>query len=324
MISETTETQLQNSTYWICFQESNGKIRSITKKRPSTDSVGSCVINSNDPVLRNLINGKYNLREYKVHWDIILNEYAVGKKKNYIELQPIANNLTEIPTSGTKRLDDMHIQVYNDTNTVVVSINYNRIKESFNLATMNGILESSHNLMSVYICKKNNPDLLLGTLEIDAHELFKNKRLTMPLPASLLFTNSSDISFFAIPLFNTYGISFEREFISTPASEGKYQYINRSYVHKKSQINIYAVNDNTIIIKSSIKDIDLFNGVSEFTMIVCNKDYDNLIGSVSVPIDSLVSSAELQITLPFNITKDPLFLYKNNNVSVSYNGEYHE
>lgn len=324
MISETTETQLQNNTYWIRFQESTGKIRSITKKQPSADIAGVCTIESSDPGLRNFINGKYNLREYKVHWDIISDEYAIGKKKNYIELQPIVNELTEIPISFAKKLDDIHIQVYNDTNTVVVSINHNRIKESFNLATVNGIIESSHNLMSMYICKKNNPDLLLGTLEIDAYELFKNKKLTIPLPANLSSINGSDISFFTIPLFNTYGISFEHEFISTPAIEGKYQYINRSTIHKKSQINIYVVNDATILIKSNISHIDLFNGVSEFTMIVCDKDYDNLIGSVSVPTNSLVSNAELQITLPFKITKDPLFLYKNNNVSVSYNGEYHE
>ena len=181
--------------------------------------------------------------------------------------------------------------------------------------------------MSIFVCKRNNPDSLIGTITIDSYDLFKNRSVIFDLPDYLQHEeNLIDLSYFTIPLFNGYSIDFQKNFIVTPTVQGKQKFINTNDLDVESQINIYAVNKSTLVLNTNFhkKDYSSFGGKNNFTLIACNGIVDNFIGDITIPVSKLIEEKTLRLELPFEFTDTPVFVYRNNNISISYNGAYNE
>lgn len=323
MTLETTDTPLQNKTYWVQFKKTNGKIVGITKSKPSD---GSTFIETTSPVIKDIVSGLININDYKVKWNFISESYDLDKKSDKLELQPIANKLEEIKQS-TPQPCDVSIVIYTKDKKGIISINTSRIKKNYNISQINSIVDNEHNLMSIFVCKKNNPDSLIGTIKIDSYELFKNRSVIFDLPSFMQHNeNLTHLSYFTIPLFSKYSLDFQEDFIITPTVEGKQRFINTNNLEVESQINIYTVNENTIVLNTNFhkKDYGSFGGKNTFTMIACDGSIDCFLGDITIPVSKLIEESKIKVELPFKFTETPIFVYRNNNISISYNGAYNE
>lgn len=309
--------QLQK-TYWIRFNKDTGNIISITKRKPNVkDDEG--FFESSKSVCGNIVRGKENIKNYKVHWDLLNDIYDIDKKKSELNLQPVANKLEEIKSHTEDLTSDVHIDMYINSQKAVVSVNVNKIKKTANLSRINSIVENEFSLMNIFICDKQDPDKLLCTIEVDTYLLFKNKKVVFDLPNNI--TNAKSISLYTLPLFENYTISYRDDVFDDVRSVSN-RYINYNNNEKNSQINIYALNDRKLKIQSSIKgkDYSLFDSRTEFTMLVCDGNYDSFIGGLTLQVSDLIDKDTLEIDLPFSIGNKPMFLYKGNSISLSYNG----
>ena len=323
MTLETTDIPLQNKTYWVQFKKNSGKIVGISKEKPRD---GSVFIETKSPIIKDIISGSTNINDYKVKWNFISESYNLDKKSDELELQPLANKLEEIVQS-TSQPSDVSIVLYAQDKKGIISINTARIKKNYNISQINSIVDNEYNLMSIFVCKRNNPDSLIGTITIDSYDLFKNRSVIFDLPDYLQHEeNLIDLSYFTIPLFNGYSIDFQKNFIVTPTVQGKQKFINTNDLDVESQINIYAVNKSTLVLNTNFhkKDYSSFGGKNNFTLIACNGIVDNFIGDITIPVSKLIEEKTLRLELPFEFTDTPVFVYRNNNISISYNGAYNE
>lgn len=318
MTLETTETQSQNKSYWVSFRPLDGKILKISKRKPADSSKALSFLSSSE-ILESLVRSKVNINDYMVHTNMFTNEYVVDKKKDELELQPISNKLERITSDKDIEQCEIYIFVYKKDNKAVINVNKEKLRKSANLAKINGIVLNEYNLMNVFICKENNPDYLLDTLEVDAYSLIKNGKVVVSIPESVVF---NDVSFFTIPLFENYTIHYYDKDFSTSSENHKKRYIHSNFVHKLSNINIYTVNENELCLTTNDTSLDVFNHNENFKMLVCDNEYDKFIGGIDISVNELISKKKLFVSLPFSITDNPLFLHKNSRVSISYNGDY--
>lgn len=324
MISETVEKK-QLGSYWLSFVEQTGSIVSISKKKPTEVFDTHRVVNIQDNTeARKLARGEVSIKDYVVLWSVLSDSWDLSRKRSYIELQPVRRVLEQMPVSTTPHLDEIHMSVYKKDAKVIISMNRDRITSTHNLSKLNSIVYNEWNLMNIFVCKKNDPDSLLGIMEIDALFLMKHKKLIVDIPKEILKSvDVDDISFFTIPVFNQYGVSYYNDYIKTPDDQGHNKFINSNIRNDTGQINIYVVNENTLHLQLNLQDANFstFDARNTFKFIVCDTEYDNLVGGFDIAVGDLLHETSLDVELPFNIPSNPLFLYKNNNITISYNGD---
>ena len=324
MTSETAEKKHLTS-YWLSFIENTGKIVGISKRKPRDISDEHKLVNIiGNSEARKISRGDVNLKDYAISWSVLSNSWDLTRKKNHIELQPLRRELKEIPATDTPNEDEIHFSIYKKDMKAVVSINRTKIAATHNISKLNRIVHNEWNLMNIFVCKKDDPDSLITIIPIDALFLFKHKKMIIDLPQIILrSTDIDNISLFTIPLFNEYGLSYYEDYVATPNEAGLNKIINSNLYNDKGQINIHVVNDNTLNFKQNLQgaDFNTFDARNIFRILVCDTVYDNLIGGVDIPVGDLLSETSIDVELPFNIPETPLFLYKNNNITISYNGE---
>ena len=323
MTLETTEKQLTNKKYWISFVEATGKVVGISATEPNKVDDKFTVIQSDNEDLRLLLKGKANIKNYLVKKNALTNDWLFSKKSKELELQPIRKKFEQVPLSTNAEENDIFVNFYKQSMKAVITLNKTRVIKNNNLATISDVVENEYSLLNLFVCKKNDPDKLITIIEVDAKLLVKYGKLLLDLPETILkYADIDKISIFVLPVFEKYGISFVDKFIETPDLKGQSKLINQN-THDDALINIYAVNDNVLEIKNNTNEsqFSLFYNQSNLRFIVCNKHVDNFIGGFSVNVNELLSTDSLNIKLDFEIPDKPLFFYKNNNISVSYNGE---
>lgn len=321
MTLETTDTQSQNKSYWISFNKKSGRIIGVTKNKPQLKIENEAIVSDNN-ILLDIMKGSVNINDYKVKWNFLSEEYDIDKKSETIELQPIANKLEQIQVSKNS-LYDISFIFYKKDKKALVSANISRIKRQANISQINSIVENDFSLLNLYVCKKNDPDSLIGTFEIDSFQLLKRKSLVFDLPDFIFeYDDPENLSYFTIPLFEKYAIDFEDDFVVTPDIEGGNKFVNYNKLDIHSQINIYSVND-MLQFETNFhqKDYGIFGGMNTFTILVCNGTPDKLLGEITLNVSDLIENNIVQIQPNFKITDIPIFVYKNNAVSISYNGE---
>lgn len=327
MSTEPIDKSSKNKKYWVSFSKRTGAISSVGKQEPTVNDRSIQVVQLDDPVLKQFARGKKNTREYIIAWNVLSDSWGVSKKKDELELQPLRNRLEQIEKSEDPTLHDIYISLYKRDMKAVISVNTSNIIKNYNLSKINNIVHNEFSLMNLFVCRKDDPDFLLGVLEIDAMFLMQHKKLVFDLPHDLLSAEDfENVSFFTIPVFDSYGLQYLEDFVNTPDLSGDKKIVNHSSTNQDAKINIYKVNENTIKLDSKLKtsEFNLFDGRKELVLVVCDTEVDNLLGGVYISVNDLLSKTSLDVELKFKIPENPIFLYKNNNISVSYNGEKHE
>ena len=323
MTLETTEKQLTNKKYWIRFVEATGKVAGISSSKPDIVKDGYNVIQSDNEDLKLLLKGKANIKDYLVKKNALTEDWLFSKKSRELELQPTRKKFEQVPLSTHVEENDIFVTFYKQSMKVVVALNKTRVIKNNNLATISDVVENEYSLLNLFVCKKNDPDRLISIIEVDAKLLVKYSKLILNLPETILdYADIDQLSIFVLPVFEKYGINFVDKFIETPDLKGQSKLLNQNTLDD-GLINIHTVNDNVLEIKHNANEsqFSLFKNQSKLRFVVCNKHVDNFIGGFEVNVNELLSTDSLKIKLSFDIPDSPLFFYKNNNISVSYNGE---
>lgn len=325
MTLETIDrTQQLNIEYWITYKTESGKISSISKKKPTQLRDGRSTISSTDPCIDDIVSGKINVNDFAVIENVVTGNWDISKKKDELELQPISSKLEEIQKGSSEYYNHIFITVYKKEMKMLLSANEKLISKDYHLSTINSIVDNDFSLMDIFICKKNDPDTLLYTLKVDSATLLKRKSILIDIPHSVTSkVDIEDLSFFCIPLFKKYGISFEEQFIESTLIDKNSKTLDACFYDKNCQINIYVLNDRTLKIKSTLSrdNYNLFEGKEHFILLMCSDSPDNLISGLKIPTWSIVEQEEFMYNLPCKLPKNPLFVYKNKQITVSYNGE---
>ncbi len=323
MTLETTEKQLTNKKYWIRFVEDTGKVSGISSSKPDKVKDGYHIIQSDNEDLKLLVRGKANIKDYLVKKNALTNDWLFGRKSRELELQPIRKKFEQVPLSTHVEENDIFITFYKQSMKAVVALNKTRVIKNNNLSTISDVVENEYSLLNLFVCKKNDPDRLISIIEVNAKLLVKYSKLILNLPESILdYSDIDQLSIFVLPVFEKYGISFVDKFIETPELKGQSKLLNQN-TQDDGLINIHTVNDNVLEIQHNANEsqFGLFKNQSKLRFVICNKHIDNFIGGFEVNVNELLSTDSLKIKLSFDIPDNPLFFYKNNNISVSYNGE---
>ena len=327
MTLETIEKQSTNKIYWIKFQEQNGKILGISKSKPTISDVHYSVIQSDNEDLPTIVKGKANIKDYFVQANLLTNDWQFVKKSKKLELQPVRKKLEQVPLSNNIEENDIYITLYKKSMKAIIAINSKRVMKHQNLAMINDVVANDYSLLNLFVCKKNDPDRLITIIQVDTKSLVLNKKIIVDLPNMLLeHADIDQLSIFVMPVFDKYGINYVDELIETPELVGHQKIINSNSYNQNALINIYTVNDNTLELNHNINEsqFNLFGNKNTLKFVVCDQHYDNLVGGFEIYINELLSSNSREVLLNFNVPQNPLFLYKNNNILVSYNGDKHE
>lgn len=327
MTLEITKNQSTNKSYWIKFKEDTGKILGISKGKPSNINPGICVVESKHEDLSLLVRGNANIKDYFVQENALTEEWVFVKKSKDLELQPVRKKFEQISYSNNIEENDIYITIYKQSMKAIIAINSKRVLKSKNLSTINNVVSNEYSLLNLFVCKNKDPDSLISIIEVDTKSLIANKKIIVDLPQSILqYTDIEDASIFVLPVFESYGINYVNELVETPELIGQNKIINSNVYGKKSTLNIYTVNDNVIEIQHNIEEsqFNLFGSRNTMKFLICNQYYDKLVGGFEISVNDLLSANTREILLNFKVPKVPLFLYKNNNISVSYNGDKHE
>lgn len=323
MTLETTEKQSTNKKYWIRFVEDTGRVVGISATKPDKVNDEFNLIQSDNEDIKLLLKGKANFKNYLVKKNVLTNDWLFSKKSKELELQPIRKKFEQIPLSKYIEQNDILITFYKQNMKAVITLNKTRVIKNNNLATISDVVENEYSLFNLFVCKKNDPDKLITIIEVDAKQLVSYAKLIVDLPEDILEHSDIDqLSIFVLPVFEKYGISFVDKLIETPDLKGQSKLLNQN-TKDLGLINIYADNDNVLEIQHSFDEsqFGLLNYKSILRFVVCDKYIDNFIGGFEINVNELLSAESLRIKTNFDIPDVPLFVYQNNNISVSYNGE---
>jgi hypothetical protein len=312
----------QNKTWYIRFDKETGRILAVGPRTFSIVNDNHAVIESTNQVCRDLVSGSRNMTKYAVHWDEVNSKWDVDVKSSVIELKTIGDKLNQFKVAENPSLCDLFMKIIRNTNKIVLNVNFLSIRQTLNLGQINSIKNEYTNLLDLYICKRNDPDRLIGVVPIDAIKLFTKHRLSINVPADILkhINSWDDISLFTKPVFKTYGLEF------TDVDEhGENKKLHKvTNTTDTSHINMYVLNNKLIIDSTIDKDNKYYFGnKNTLQMHVSNKYIDNYITTLTISTNRLLNN-KIEIDLPSNWPENPVFTFKNTELTVNYYGEKNE
>ena len=314
-------------SYYIAFNE-DGRILQITNSPKKLISEKKLIqVESTNPICGKIIQGKASLKKYGMIWDVIDDRWDIDKRSTTLVIETRHNKLLPFALNVSSRDTEIYIKAFSNSNKIVITSNNEKIKTSKNLADIKSISTDQNDILDVYITKRNDPDYLLSTINIDPLTLFKKGVQVIDLKSNIQTQlDWNKISLYTKPVFNDYGwtvLKTFKPFLMDRNAREITKTLQSSTVEDDADININVV-DNTMHIQSSIVSEQLyyFDGQSNLKVIVCDKEVDNLVGAFEVSVDQLLNKLT-KTDLTFKWPNDPLLLYKNNYIRVS-TGEKHE
>jgi hypothetical protein len=206
-----------------------------------------------------------------------------------------------------------------------MEINLTTIKKSLNLGQINSIKQDNTSILDLYLCRKNDPDYMIGVIPVDAIKFINDRHLYIQVPPEVTrHINSWDeISFFTKPVFETYGIEFSDVALSEKDDNNQrtHQIANRG---ETAHINMYTLNDK-LIIKSEVGPDTMyyFDNKPKLELHVSDTEVDNYVNTLRFQTSKLLNN-KIEIDLPDNWPVDPIITFKNKKLTVNYYGEKNE
>ncbi len=320
MSNNITMTPLQNNKQWnVRFNAESGRILGISPQPFKQVNDNEQVVSVTNNVCGELISGKKNMRRYAVHWDSIDDRWDIDVKSDTLVLEVKGNELNQF-TEGTHPANsDVYVQVIRKENILRIKINLLTIRDSLNLGQINFIKNESPDILDLYVCRKNNPDYLVGIIPIDALELFNNRILHIDVPKNIVehINSWDDISIFTKPVFKTYGIEFTDLSAESIQDHSKKHQISNSTLD--AHINMYTLNDN-LIIDNKIDEnmIHYFNNKKYMQFHVSDSHIDNYVTTLNVSVANLLYDDKVRLDLPANWPANPVIAFAETQLAVNY------
>jgi hypothetical protein len=324
MSNATTTAPSQSKKWYIRFNKNSGKILSIGPRQFVTTNEDEEVTASTNSICKHLITGKKKINKYAVHWDIFNEAWDIDVKSSTLELKTNGEKLNQA-LERDPSICDVYIKVIRATNTIKMEINLTTIKKSLNLGQINSIKQDNTSILDLYLCRKNDPDYMIGVIPVDAIKFINDRHLYIQVPPEVTrHINSWDeISFFTKPVFETYGIEFSDVALSEKDDNNQrtHQIANRG---ETAHINMYTLNDK-LIIKSEVGPDTMyyFDNKPKLELHVSDTEVDNYVNTLRFQTSKLLNN-KIEIDLPDNWPVDPIITFKNKKLTVNYYGEKNE
>lgn len=318
MDTETLIKPQQNvkRSYFIVF-DTDGGIRKINSTPVNNINEELIQVETKNPVCKKLIQGKASLKKYGMIWDIVKEQWDIGLRSTTLVIESKHNKLLPFVQDLDPTTTELFVNIFYNTNEVLVEINRDLIKGLKNLSDITEISTNETKLLDIYITKKGDPDYLINTIEIDPLPLFARGKQVINLNSAITDKlDWQDISLYTKSVFEKYGWSLLSN--EKSKSTGRDKVIQHSITDKETKdININVV-DNVLYLESRITKAQLyyFDGQSKLRIVVCDRNVDNLVGAFEVPVENLLNNTSVT-DIKFKWPQEPLLLYKNNYVTIS-------
>jgi hypothetical protein len=313
-------TPLQNNKQWnVRFNPESGRILGISPQPFKQVNDNEQVVSVTNNVCGELISGKKNMRRYAVHWDSINDRWDIDVKSDTLVLEIKGNELNQFTEGAHPVNSDVYVQVIRKENILRIKINLLTIRDSLNLGQINSIKNESPDILDLYVCRKNNPDYLVGIIPIDALELFNNRILHIDVPKNIVehINSWDDISIFTKPVFKTYGIEFTDLSAESIQDHSKKHQISNSTLD--AHINMYTLNDNLIIDNKITENmIHYFNNKKYMQFHVSDSHIDNYVTTLNVSVANLLYDDKTRLDLPANWPANPVIAFAETQLAVNY------
>ncbi len=315
--NEGTNPHYNKRRYYIVFDKESGKIKSISNTSKEVTDENLLQTESWNPVCKRIIKGKASLKRYGMIWDVVNEVWDIDFRSTTLVIEAKHNKLIPFNFDADPTSTEMYAKIFYEDAKIVVEANRDNIKGLKNLSDITEIASSENKLLDIYVTRKNDPDYLISTIEIDPLTLFKHGKQVLDLPTAINESADwSNISLYAKTVFNKYGWAIESRIRHTQDFLGTNKILQQQ-VTDKSNININVVND-VAYIHSDIKDSELyyFDGRKNLKFVVCDTSIDNLVGAFEVPVGSLLQK-DSTVNLSFKWPDNPLVVFRNNYITVS-------
>jgi hypothetical protein len=318
-----TESNIESKpTWWIKYQVNSGKILGLSSSTITTDNKKHAVASTHNELCRKLISGSVALKACSVVWDVEHEIWDIDFKQDVLTIDQInSNGLYQIKeTPATK--SDVLIRVYKKEHIVEIAVNIENIKKSMNLTAINEIANKENTLLNLYFTKKNDPDYLIQSVEVDPLLLFKRKSAQFNLPLDW-----DDVSLFTRQIFKNYSLEIFEKYIPTMSIENKNTLLQHSVTSDRDAHLYITTTGKTIHIHSAVDakqsyllDTHKFTD-SMLQFLVCDETIDNFVGAFEVPAYDLINEDDIIIDVDFDIPLKPLFIFKNKHIAVNFTGD---
>jgi hypothetical protein len=308
-------TKIERS-YFIVF-DTDGGIRKINSTPVDNIDEELIQVETKNPICKKLIQGKASLKKYGMIWDIVKEKWDIDVRSTTLVIESKHNKLLPFIQNLDPTTTELFVNIFYNTNEVLVEINRDIIKSLKNLSDITEISTNETKLLDIYITKKGDPDYLINTIEIDPLPLFARGKQVIDLNSSITDKlDWQDISLYAKPVFENYGWSLQGTEKSRSTGRDKVLQQSTSKAEEKD-ININVV-DNVLYLSSRLTKAQLyyFDGQTKLRIVVCDRNIDNLVGAFEVPVENLLNNTSVT-DIKFKWPREPLLLYKNNYVTIA-------
>jgi len=308
-------------TWWIKYNVSTGKILRLSRNEIGSDNKSHAITITSNELCRDLIRGTVPFKECCVVWDVEDEIWDIDLKGDVLNISNANTNFLYQIKESQPTASDIAMRIYKKENVVELSVNIQNIKKSMNLSNIGDIANKENTLLNLYFTRKNDPDYLIQSVEVDPLLLFRRKTLRFKLDLDW-----DNVSVFTRPVFKKYSMELLEVYIPTVGAENRQTLLQQS-VNSKQDAHLYiTATDKNIKIHSDINAQQdyLVNEQRSLKFIVCDTTVDNLVGAFEVPTDDLINEDTIIVEVAFDIPSNPLFIYKNKHIAVNFIGDRNE
>jgi hypothetical protein len=321
-MTNTESNTITKTPWWIKYQTDNGKVIGLSSNELKSTNTKHGVTTTYNELCRELISGTVSFKACSIVWDVENEIWDIDLKQDVLDItQSNTNFLYQIKEKPATK-SDVLVRVYKKEHIVEITVNIENIKKSMNLTAINEIANKENTLLNLYFTKKNDPDYLIQSVEVDPLLLFRRKTAQFNLPLDW-----DNVSLFTKQIFKNYSLEIFERYIPTMSVGNKNTLLQHSVTSDKDSHLCITASGNTINIHSNI---DAKQGylldTHKFTetmlqFLVCDELIDNFVGAFEVPAYDLINEDDIIIDVDFDIPLKPLFIFKNKHIAVNFTGD---
>ena len=201
--NEGTNPHYNKRKYHIVFEKDSGKIKSISNTPKEVTDENLLQTESWNPVCKRIIKGKASLKRYGMIWDLVNEVWDIDFRSTTLVIEAKHNKLIPFEFDADPTATEMYAKIFYEDAKILVEANKKNIRGLKNLSDITEIATSENKLLDIYVTRKNDPDYLISSIEVDPLTLFRTGKQVLDLPVAI--NQSADwnnISLYAKTVFN--------------------------------------------------------------------------------------------------------------------------
>ena len=309
-----SETKQQ---YWIEYKTDGSIVKVSNREITQSDNK---ILQTVDTVCRDLLTRKKSKKKHVVLYNSLLKEWFISERLDKVSAKKYTTtSLSEVKDTA-KNNSYMHVLFNVSNNTLVVSLNPNKIKDNFKSSLLNSIEQDQRNLFNVYMTRYKSPDNVIETAVVPSKELFEKGSYVVRFSEDYKPEDWQDISIYVPWIFDSYSkeivnvtdnvhISFDKRQLATVSQQDTADFVLKQLDRRTIRFMLEKT-DNVYDIMS----------MKTWNFIVSDTYIDNFVGAIPVPIHSMIDKRFYDVELTFDMPENPCIIFKNTNYTVRYKG----